>query len=824
MGVIIESFSYIFKDRDWIKKLFKGGLIGIVPLLNISLVGYMGDVIKSIYLGKDNRLPEFNILRQFINGLKISIIYSIYSTVLFWLSLILLLIIFAIFFSIFNLDSDNDVIGVVIIVISFLISIIVSQVALSHYLYTDKISSLFDFSTIYEVLEKTWPSIIAFNVIYFIVSLVVFTIIGVMSASCILALVALWVIGAYIYYSCVVYGHFCGKVYLKGVGNLASEISTTSISKVETVEPIIKKEIEVSKETDTSSDNSHNLSRDKLEDQLKREYLTLKEYVKKVLNRVKEGEVIKDKVIEDLIKKEIDTLLKLDDLDDFELFFINGKPILAHKKGEITVHTTLGLSLIEYSKSPDFEKIKDRLQKIHFEMYKKENGVFFRGFDSEGNKVFSDVGLFIWNFKDINRLKGEVGRIVRGILRDRSTSSSYRDRESPVSTKVIGDFPGELLEKYIPLEKLGEGGFGKVFKVKRKGGTLPLAVKVPKLEESARKYLMKEMEVWRNLNHPNIVKLYDAFIEPIPHIEMEYIEGYNLNGEIIRDLDTYPKPANPEEAIKLIRETGEGIKHAHDRDIVHRDIKPSNILLTENFTPKITDWGLAKIGAKSTTTSSIKGLTLLYSAPEQIDEEEYGKTDKRTDIYQLGVLFYELITGRLPYTGTTPAQISLKITNPNIKPIPPSKIDPRLSIFDGIFEKLLAKRKEDRYKSMDQVLEALNSIEEIIREKEELKNTLTKTTQKLKISTDKREIERLTRDLVDASIKLALKCIKVNDKVGLLDTLELLKNYVKSEDNRRDLEKAISHIEYLIKEGIPIGEDTVEKLKVLFNRIRREWN
>ena len=390
-------------------------------------------------------------------------------------------------------------------------------------------------------------------------------------------------------------------------------------------------------------------------------------------------------------------------------------------------------------------------------------------------------------------------------------------------TNNIPDFPKELLNKYIPLQKIGEGGFGKVFKVKRIGGTQPIALKVPNLDEKAKKYLLKEIKAWQNLNHPNIVKMFDAFENPIPHIEMEYIDGYKLNGKLIRDLDKYPKPLNPKEAINLIKQIAEGLKHAHSKNIIHRDIKPSNILLTSNLIPKITDWGLAKIGAKSSTATTTKALTLLYSAPEQIDEEEYGKTDKRTDIYQLGVLFYELLTGRLPYEGTSPTQISLKIVNPDKKPLPPSKINPSLSIFDGLFEKLLAKRKEDRFQSIDEFLEALKSIEELIREKEELKKTLTQTKDKLKKSTDKKEIERLTKNLIDSTTKLALKCAKANDKVGLLDALETLKDYVKSEDNKKELEGAIKHIEYLIKTQTPIGKQTIEALEVLLNRIKKEF-
>jgi len=800
MDVILESFTCIFRERDWAKKLLKGGIIGIIPLVNISLVGYMADVMESIYQG-DWGLPEFRIFSQFIKGLKIFVILSLYFIFVYMLFLLLFVIVFVIF----NMDG-NDVVEGIVLIVTFLVSMVLTQVTLSHYVYTREITSIFHFSTIWRVLKKTWFTIAVFYTLYFILFLIFLMVTIIVGIIPLLNLLAIWLIGAFFYYSAVVFGHFSARTYLQGI-----EKSTSWTGEAEIPKDVGDK-VKVSEETDVLSDSPKEVPGDKLEEILTKKYLELKEYVKKVLSRVKEGEVIRDKGINELIKREIDTLSKLENLDDFKMFTKDGKPILVHREGKIVVYTTLGLSLIEARKSPHFEEIKERVQKMHFEPYKRENRVFFRGFDLEGNRKFSDVQLFIWDFRDIKRLKREVERIIRGI-----TSKGM------LEASTLPDFPGELLEKYIPLEKLGEGGFGKVFKVKRRGGTLPVAVKVPKLEESAKKYLMKEIEVWRNLNHPNIVKLYDAFIEPIPHIEMEYVEGYRIDGEVIRDLERYRKPVDPKEAIRLMKEIGEGLKHAHDRDIIHRDIKPSNILLTENLTPKITDWGLAKVGMRSTTTTVTKGLTLLYSAPEQIDEVEYGKTDKRTDIYQLGVLFYELLTGRLPYEGITPAQISLKITNPNIKPIPPSKIDPKLSIFDGVFEKLLAKRKEDRYQSIDEFLEALNSIEEIVREKEKFKDTLNKTTERLKVSRDKREIERLTRELIDASVKLALNCARINDKVGLLDTLELLREYVKSEENREELERAISYIEHLIKEGIPVGRDTLERLEVLLNRIRREY-
>ena len=110
MDIIWESFTYIFKDRDWAKKLFWGGIIGLIPFLNISLLGYMVEIMNSTYQGRNKSLPEFNILSQFITGLKISIIFSIYFFIIFMLFIIIL----ATFLAIFNLN--DDIIGILAII------------------------------------------------------------------------------------------------------------------------------------------------------------------------------------------------------------------------------------------------------------------------------------------------------------------------------------------------------------------------------------------------------------------------------------------------------------------------------------------------------------------------------------------------------------------------------------------------------------------------------------------------------------------------------------------------------------------------------------
>ncbi len=182
-------------------------------------------------------------------------------------------------------------------------------------------------------------------------------------------------------------------------------------------------------------------------------------------------------------------------------------------------------------------------------------------------------------------------------------------------TKTLEGFPPALLERYEPLELLGEGGFAKVFKVKSKKDGKIVALKIPRIDERTSSLFIKEVAVWYNLNHENIVRLYKADILPVPYLEMEFVEGVEVDGELFRDLGAYPKPVPEGVAIKIIRGIAEGLEHAHSKGIYHLDLKPLNVLLKADLTPKITDWGLAKISARS-SLSRHYGYSPLYAAPE----------------------------------------------------------------------------------------------------------------------------------------------------------------------------------------------------------------
>ena len=233
-----------------------------------------------------------------------------------------------------------------------------------------------------------------------------------------------------------------------------------------------------------------------------------------------------------------------------------------------------------------------------------------------------------------------------------------------------------LFERYEEVKPIGEGSFARVYKAKKNGRIV--ALKIPyHLTEQAGKVFLKEVMIWSQLKHRNIVELYDANIVPVPYIEMEYCES---------SLAKLEKPLHWEKAAKLIFNVAEGLKYAHGKGIIHRDLKPSNILL-KNGIPKISDWGLSKVTTESRSTTT--SFTPLYAAPEQISRK-FGSTDERTDIWQLGVLMYELVTGRVPFDGEDFVEIASKITMGESEK--PSKLNPDAKPLESIIMRCLSKR------------------------------------------------------------------------------------------------------------------------------------
>jgi len=270
-----------------------------------------------------------------------------------------------------------------------------------------------------------------------------------------------------------------------------------------------------------------------------------------------------------------------------------------------------------------------------------------------------------------------------------------KEEERKRARKAHAFFPAELEPFYSDIEYIGEGGFARVFKAVRIKDGKEVAVKIPiSLDPETGKAFTKEIVNWSRLKHENIVELCDMNILPIPYLEMELCD---------KSLEEVPKPMSVEEATSIIYDVAKGLKHAHSEGIIHQDLKPSNILFKDGKAAKITDWGLSKLKAGS-KSSSITAFSPLYAAPEHFSKK-FGKKDERTDIYQLGVIFYELVTGKLPFEGEDIHEIYSSIINE--EPTLPSEINPKSKGVEHIILKCMAKRKEERYQSVDELIEDL---------------------------------------------------------------------------------------------------------------------
>jgi len=270
---------------------------------------------------------------------------------------------------------------------------------------------------------------------------------------------------------------------------------------------------------------------------------------------------------------------------------------------------------------------------------------------------------------------------------------------APRSPTIPTSFPKELLEKYSDPQLIGMGGVARVFKAINNQNGGEVALKIPvQFNETSGKSFMKEIKAWEDLSHENIVKIHEVNILPVPYVEMEYL------GSSLADLQ---KPLPPGDAARIIRDIARGLSYAHSQGIIHRDIKPQNILMTEDGIPRITDWGMSKVMGTG-MLPTITGFSLSYAAPEQITPGKFGDTDQRTDIYQLGVVFYELLTAELPFEGDDISRVSVRILNDT--PPPPSVLNPDARPFDGIVAKCLEKDPANRYQSIKGLMDDIEQV------------------------------------------------------------------------------------------------------------------
>ncbi|MDD1673525.1 MAG: serine/threonine protein kinase, partial [Methanomicrobiales archaeon] len=260
----------------------------------------------------------------------------------------------------------------------------------------------------------------------------------------------------------------------------------------------------------------------------------------------------------------------------------------------------------------------------------------------------------------------------------------------------IRDFPMELRDRYTGIEYAGKGGIARVFKAIRRSDGRTVAVKIPvTFDEATGKSFLKEMRVWEDLRHPNIVEVSEVNILPVPYVEMEYFEC---------SLDQVKKPLDLRDTLKIVKGLADGLAYAHRMGVIHRDLKPHNILLSEDMTPKIADWGLSRILSHE-TAASMTGFSLPYASPEQISPRQFGPTGPWTDLYQLGVILYELVTGTPPFTGEGIYDTGTAILY--AKPAIPPSLPPEMTALVPVIMKCLEKEPAQRYQSGEEFMDDL---------------------------------------------------------------------------------------------------------------------
>jgi serine/threonine-protein kinase len=269
--------------------------------------------------------------------------------------------------------------------------------------------------------------------------------------------------------------------------------------------------------------------------------------------------------------------------------------------------------------------------------------------------------------------------------------------------------PGTPGSRYRMIRSLGKGGMGEVTLMEDSKLDRKVAVKMmrPDVKRSSREAIelrhrfVREAKTAGKLSHPNIVTIYDSFEgeDGVAYIVMEYVEGRTLTSFINAE------PLSVPQIKHIIISALEGLQYAHENGVFHRDIKPDNIMISQKTgVVKVMDFGIARVvESEMTATGSILG-TPSYMSPEQMSGE---KIDGRSDLFSLGVVLFELLTGTRPFTGSLSEIMMAVLQN---HPPPPSTVDPARGVspgWDPIVLKALAKEVEQRYQTANEFAQAV---------------------------------------------------------------------------------------------------------------------
>lgn len=314
------------------------------------------------------------------------------------------------------------------------------------------------------------------------------------------------------------------------------------------------------------------------------------------------------------------------------------------------------------------------------------------------------------------------------------------------------------LGRYEVIGELGQGAMGVVYKAKDPLIDRVVAIKTINLglamdeKEEYEGRFYQEAKAAGRLNHPNIVTIYDVGRSgDVAYIAMEFLEGREL-----RDIMNEGALLPVDQVLNIVAQVAQGLAYAHEHDIVHRDVKPSNIMVIRDGHVKITDFGIARMASSSVRTQT--GMVLgspKYMSPEQV----MGRSiDQRSDIFSLGVMFYEMLTGQAPFNGENVNAIMYQTLN--AVPPPPNTLNPAVpEMVNFIVAKALAKGVEDRYQNAKDFAVDLRTC----------RDTLPRSSQEVDLSKPPVGAEKNLPDTIDISGRIgdSAEEVKSASHVGL---------------------------------------------------------